>query len=79
VCGPVHAAARVGYTSIDLSTKFLRQVTIASGRLHCEGTLISAGRRTALAEAKLRDGRGRLLAHGTSTCMVFDISEYAQS
>lgn len=69
----------VGYTSIDLSTKFLRQVTVASGRLHCEGTVISAGRRTALAEAKLTDSKGRLLAHATSTCLLFDISEYARA
>ena len=32
--------------------------------------LLHAGGRTALAEAKLTDGTGRLLAHATSTCLL---------
>ena len=43
--------AGVGYTSLDLTTKFLRPVSVASGLLRCEGTVISRGRRTALAQA----------------------------
>jgi acyl-coenzyme A thioesterase PaaI-like protein len=35
--------------------------------------VVSRGSRTALAEARLSDARGRLLAHATSTCMVFPI------
>lgn len=65
----------VGYTSLDLSTRFLRPVTVASGRLRCEGTVVSAGRRTALAEAKLFDATDRLVAHATSTCLLFGTSE----
>lgn len=65
----------VGYTSVDLSTKFLRQVTVESGRLRCEGSVLSAGRRTALAEARLTDSQGRLLAYATSTCLLFGVSE----
>jgi uncharacterized protein (TIGR00369 family) len=63
--------AREGYTSLDLSVKFLRPVTVDSGLLGCEGTVISRGRRTALAEARLTDGQGRLVAHVTSSCMIF--------
>ena len=65
--------AGVGYTSLDLNVKFLRPVTIASGLLRCEGTVISRGRRTALAEARLTDGAGRLAAHATSSCLLFEI------
>ncbi len=61
----------VGYTSLDLATKYLRPITAASGRITAEGTVISRGSRTALAEARLTDERGRLLAHATSTCMLF--------
>jgi uncharacterized protein (TIGR00369 family) len=61
-----------GYTTLDLSSKFLRPVTTGSGTLHCEGTLLSRGRSTALAEARLTDPAGRLLAHATSTCLLFD-------
>ncbi|MGH8868948.1 MAG: PaaI family thioesterase [Actinomycetes bacterium] len=66
--------AGVGYTSLDLMTRFLKPVTVASGMLRCEGTMISRGRRTAAAEARLTDERGTLLAHATSTCMLFDLS-----
>ena len=60
-----------GYTSLDLTVKFLRPVTVDSGLLTCEGTVIQRGRRTALAQAQLTDERGRLVAHATSSCMVF--------
>ncbi|MEU6078737.1 PaaI family thioesterase [Micromonospora sp. NPDC047074] len=62
--------AGVGYTSLDLNVKFLRPVTIASGTLRCEGTVLQRGRRTALAEAKLFDAQSRLTAHATSTCLI---------
>ncbi len=62
-----------GYTSVDLSTKFLRPVTLATGHVTCEGVVISRGKRTALAEARLTDTDGRLLAHATTTCMLLEI------
>ncbi|MBV1851670.1 PaaI family thioesterase [Catellatospora tritici] len=65
--------AGTGYTSLDLNTKFLRPATVDSGMLRCEGTVISRGRRTALAQAQLTDERGRLIAHATSTCLIFEL------
>ncbi len=65
-------AANEGYTSLDLTTKYLRPVTLASGRLRCEGTVLSRGRRTALAQARLTDAAGRLVAYATSSCLVFE-------
>jgi uncharacterized protein (TIGR00369 family) len=69
----VHSTLAPGelYTSLDLTVKFLRPVTVDSGVLTCEGTVIQRGRRTALAQAQLTDERGKLVAHATSTCMVF--------
>jgi uncharacterized protein (TIGR00369 family) len=69
----VHSTLAPGerYTSLDLTVKFLRQVTTDSGRLRCEGSVIQRGRRTALAQAHLYDAHGRLVAHATSTCMIF--------
>lgn len=67
--------AGMGYTTVDLTTKFLRQVTVDTGQLRCEGVVLSAGRRTAVAEARLTDGRGKLIAHATSTCLLFGTSE----
>jgi uncharacterized protein (TIGR00369 family) len=65
--------AGVGYTSMDLNVKFLRPVTVESGQLRCEGTVLSQGRRSALAEARLFDGSAKLVAHATSSCLTFPI------
>lgn len=62
----------VGYTSLDLTTKFLRPVTVDSGLLTCTGNVLSRGRRTALAEARLTDAADRLVAHATSSCLLFE-------
>jgi len=69
----VHSTLAIGerYTSLDLTVKFLRPVTVESGLLTCEGTVIQRGRRTALAQAQLTDAGGRLVAHATSSCMIF--------
>ena len=69
----VHSTLAAGerYTSVDLTVKFLRAVTAESGRLRAEGSVIQRGRRTALAQAQLFDAQGRLVAHATSTCMIF--------
>lgn len=67
--------AGVGYTSLDLATRFLRPATVASGRLRCEATVLNRGRTTALAEARLFDAADRLVAHATSTCLIFDLPQ----
>jgi uncharacterized protein (TIGR00369 family) len=73
-CGcAVHSTLAVGegYTSLDLTVKFLKPVTVDSGRIRAVGTVLQRGRRTALAEAKLYDGAGRLVAYASSSCMIF--------
>jgi uncharacterized protein (TIGR00369 family) len=69
----VHSTLAVGeaYTSLDLTVKYLKAVTVDSGVLTAEGTVIQRGRRTALAQAQLTDEAGRLVAHATSSCMIF--------
>ncbi|MER6675149.1 PaaI family thioesterase [Streptomyces sp. NPDC000983] len=63
----------MGYTSLDLTVKFLKRITADTGRVRAVGTVVSRGRQTALAEARLLDERGRLLAHATSSCMIFPV------
>jgi uncharacterized protein (TIGR00369 family) len=65
----------IGYTSLDLNVKFLRPVTLTSGRLTCTGSVLQRGRRTALAEARLTDAAERLIAHATSSCLLFDLPQ----
>ena len=62
-----------GYTTLDLTTKYLRPVTVDSGLLRSEGTLINRGRTTALAEARLFDERGKLVAYASSSCLLFEV------
>lgn len=59
--------------SIDLNVTFLRGLTAGTGRATCVGRVVNRGRRLALAEAILADGRGRMLATATSSCLVFDL------
>lgn len=62
--------AGVGYTTVSLTTAFLRQVRSDSGTLRSEGQVVKAGRRIALAEATLTDREDRIYAHATATCMI---------
>jgi uncharacterized protein (TIGR00369 family) len=62
-----------GYASLDLSTRFLRPVTLGTGQVRCVGSVLSRAARTATAQAHLLDGGGRLLAHATSTCLLFPL------
>ena len=69
----VHSTLEAGerYTSLDLTVKFLRPVSVESGRLRAVGRVVQRGRRTALAEAQLFDASDQLVAHATSSCMIF--------
>ena len=71
--------AGMAYTSLDLNVKFLRRITVDTGRVRAVGTVINGGRRTALAEAKLIDDQDRLLAHATSSCLLFPLPPKPQT
>jgi uncharacterized protein (TIGR00369 family) len=60
-----------GYTTMDLHTTYVRPITVATGRLTCEGEVIHMGGRMATAHGRLKDEAGRLYAHGITTCMIF--------
>ena len=62
--------AGVGYTTVELKVSFLRPITLKTGRLLCEGTIIHLGSRIATAEARLLDTSGKLYGHATTTCMI---------
>lgn len=59
------------YTTLEISVKFVRAVPPHSGRLLAEGTTLHVGGRVATAEGKITDEQGRLVAHATTTCLVF--------
>jgi len=43
-----------------------------SGKVLCEARVIHTGGRIATAEGKLVDKDGKLYAHATTTCIIFD-------
>lgn len=63
--------AGVGYTTLEVKTNFVRPITAQTGLIRCEGVVIHSGSRIATAEGKLTDAAGKLLAHGTTTCLIF--------
>jgi uncharacterized protein (TIGR00369 family) len=64
--------AGVGYTTQTIEVKLVRPITRDSGRLRCEADVVHRGRRQATVAARLLDEDDRLLAHGTSTCMILE-------
>lgn len=62
--------AGTGYVSLDLAVRFLRPIRTETGTVTCTGTVAHHGRQTALAEARLTDADGRLLATASSTCLI---------
>jgi uncharacterized protein (TIGR00369 family) len=62
--------AGTGYTSQDLSVRFLGGIRVGTGPVRCTGTVRHLGRRTALAEAALTTAAGKLLATATSSCLI---------
>jgi len=59
------------YTTLELKVNYLRALTHESGELRAVGRTLHIGRRTALAEGQLLDAADRLIAHGTTTCMIY--------
>jgi uncharacterized protein (TIGR00369 family) len=56
--------------TIELKTSFVRPVTLASGQLRAEGSVVHPGSRVATAESKLLDDEGTLFAHASSTWLI---------
>jgi uncharacterized protein (TIGR00369 family) len=62
-----------GYTTLEFKISFIKGMTKDTGPVRTEGKTLSVGRRAATAEARITDAKGRLLAHATTTCLVFEI------
>ncbi len=69
----VHSTLARGeaYTTLEFKLHFCRPIMPATGRVRAEGLVLSRGRRAATSEGKLYDSAGKLLAHGTESCLIF--------
>ncbi|MET1132036.1 MAG: PaaI family thioesterase [Aeromicrobium sp.] len=63
--------AGVGYGTLELKVNYIRTVPVDGRTLTGTGTIIHVGRSTATAEGKVLDEDGKLVAHGTTTCMIY--------
>jgi uncharacterized protein (TIGR00369 family) len=59
-------------TTVEFKVSLMRPITPETGRIRAEGIVLNCGRRVGTAEGRLTDGKGRLLAHGTTTCLIFE-------
>ena len=65
--------AGTGYTTLEIKVNMVRPITETTGLIRAEGRSLHTGRRSATAEGKILDSNGTLLAHGTTTCIVFPL------
>jgi len=61
----------VGQTTIEFKISLVRPITTDSGPIKAQGLVLNCGRRIGTAEGRITDSQGRLLAHGTTTCLIF--------
>ena len=62
-----------GYTTAELSVNIVRSASTKSGPLRATGTVIHCGRQLATAEGRIVGPDGKLYAHATTTCLVFEL------
>ena len=65
-------AKGVAQTTLEFKITLVRPITPETGLIRAEGTVLNCGRRVGAAEARLTDTQGKLLAHGTTTCLIFE-------
>jgi uncharacterized protein (TIGR00369 family) len=59
------------YTTLEVKTNFVRPITLETGRVRSEGLIVHRGSTIATAEGRLTAiESGKLLAHGTTTCLI---------
>jgi uncharacterized protein (TIGR00369 family) len=61
----------VGQTTLEFKISLARAITPETGPIRAEGVVLTRGRRVGTAEGRISDQQGRLLAHGTTTCLIF--------
>ena len=60
-----------GSTILEFKISFVRPILIETGLVRAEGVVLNCGRRIGTSEGRLTDAQGRLLAHGTTTGLIF--------
>jgi len=61
----------ISQTTVEFKISLVRPITPQTGLIKAEGIVLNCGRRIGTAEGRITDDQGRLLAHGTTTCLIF--------
>jgi uncharacterized protein (TIGR00369 family) len=56
----------IGSTTLEFKISLVRAITLDTGGIRAEGKVLNCGRRVGMAEGRVTDAKGRLLAHGTT-------------
>jgi uncharacterized protein (TIGR00369 family) len=59
-----------GYTTLEMKANLVRAITLQTGPVRASARVVHMGRQTATAEGRIEDSQGKLLAHGTTTCII---------
>ncbi|MBD0369687.1 MAG: PaaI family thioesterase [Pyrinomonadaceae bacterium] len=59
------------FTTLEMKINYVRPIRGETGVVRCEARVIHVGGRVATAEGRVVDEQGKLYAHGTATCMLF--------
>jgi uncharacterized protein (TIGR00369 family) len=59
-------------TTLEFKISLVRPITPQTGPIRAEGVVLQRGRRVGMAEGKITDTAGKLLATGTTTCLIFE-------
>lgn len=62
--------ANADFTIVEFKIDFVRPITVRTGKVRAEGRVVRVGRQIGLADGALRDSRGRVLAKGSTTCLI---------
>jgi uncharacterized protein (TIGR00369 family) len=62
-----------GYTTAELKLNLVRPMSDKTGPVRAEGKVIHSGRQLATSEGRLYGPDGKLYAHGTTTCLIFEL------
>lgn len=63
------------YTTAEYKVHLVRAITDKTGEVFAEAKVVHMGRKLATSEATLKTADGKLLAHGTETCAIYDPNE----
>ena len=64
-----------GYTTLEIKVNMIRALTTAIPLVRAEAKIIHVGRQTATAEGRIVGPNGKLYAHATTTCLIFDMPQ----